>query len=568
MSFDLDMRASTEAETRHDRIDASKPLNLKAALQQERFDALTRLAQHLFRVPVALVTLHDVPHDAHPGDVPILIDGLRMGLQAACPLTTSSGSQLGAFCLFDAGSRELDQVERGLLQDFADMAVALIERDPAQDKLNDAGRLEENEKRLELAIAGSGTGVWDRDVQAGSIHYSAGWKAIIGYEASEITNRIEDSYTRVHPDDLAYVQATIQAHFNQETESYAVDHRIRCKDGSYKWISSRGKVVSRASNGEPLRMIGTTTDITAIRALSEELQQTVDLITSLTNEVPGLVFQHRLLPTGESFLPYASAGIADIYELTPQQVAASTAPIHAVIHPDDLQAYCASLRASAASLTPWHLEYRVDLPRQGLRWRQGDARPRRLDDGSTLWHGFITDVTERKRIERELQEFATIDFLTQLPNRRHFVVRIEQELARIRRTDSRPAAVLTFDLDHFKAINDTWGHAMGDHALRCFAALLRNALQTHDFAGRIGGEEFAVVLPDASLDAATRFARRVQHQIAETPLLDGGQIVTLTVSVGIALMHATDPSADLSLLRSDGALYRAKERGRNRVECY
>ncbi|WP_458763596.1 sensor domain-containing diguanylate cyclase [Cupriavidus basilensis] len=563
------MRASTEAETRRERIDTSRSLNLTVALQQERFDALTRLARHLFRVPVALVTLHDVLHDAHPGDTPILIDGLRMGFHAACPLSTSSGIRLGAFCLFDAGSRELDQAERGLLQDFADMAVAIIERDLAQGKLNDdASRLAENEKRLELAIAGSGTGVWDRDIQAGSIHYSAGWKAIIGYEESEITNRIEDSYTRVHPDDLAYVQATIQAHFNQETESYAVDHRIRCKDGSYKWISSRGKVVSRGSNGEPLRMIGTTTDITAIQALAEELQQTVDLITSLTNEVPGLVFQHRLLPTGESFLPYASAGIADIYELTPQQVAASTSPIHAVIHPDDLEAYRASLHASAASLTPWHLEYRVELPRQGLRWRQGDARPRRLDDGSTLWHGFITDVTERKRIEGELQEFATIDFLTQLPNRRHFVVRIEQELARIQRTDSRPAAVLTFDLDHFKAINDTWGHAMGDHALRCFAALLRNALQKHDFAGRIGGEEFAVVLPDASLETATRFARRIQHQIAETALLDGSQIVTLTVSVGVALMHATDPSADLSLLRSDGALYRAKERGRNRIECY
>ncbi|MCY0854394.1 GGDEF domain-containing protein [Cupriavidus sp. D39] len=177
-------------------------------------------------------------------------------------------------------------------------------------------------------------------------------------------------------------------------------------------------------------------------------------------------------------------------------------------------------------------------------------------------------MTERKRIEGELQEFATIDFLTQLPNRRHFVERIEQELARIRRADSRPAAVLTFDLDHFKTINDTWGHAMGDHALRCFAALLRNALQKHDFAGRIGGEEFAVVLPDASLDTATRFARRIQHQITETALLDGNQTIALTVSVGIALMHATDASADLSLLRSDGALYRAKERGRNRIECY
>src|SRR5438445_2358686 len=121
------MRASTEAETRHDRIDTSRPLNLTVALQQERFDALTRLARHLFKVPVAMVTLLDAQHEAHPGDAPILVDGLRMGFHAACPLTASSGSQLGALRLFDAVSRQLDQAERALLQDFADMAVAIIE---------------------------------------------------------------------------------------------------------------------------------------------------------------------------------------------------------------------------------------------------------------------------------------------------------------------------------------------------------------------------------------------------------------------------------------------------------
>jgi PAS domain S-box-containing protein len=93
----------------------------------------------------------------------------------------------------------------------------------------------------------------------------------LGYTDSEIINRFEDSYTRVHSDDLAFVQATMQSHFDQKTESYAVEHRIRCKDASYKWISSRGKVVSRDMQGKPLRMIGTTTDITAMRALSDRL---------------------------------------------------------------------------------------------------------------------------------------------------------------------------------------------------------------------------------------------------------------------------------------------------------
>lgn len=439
---------------------------------------------------------------------------------------------------------------------------------PAYAEPDDEDARRKNERRMALAIEGSGTGIWDRDVRANEIHYSAGWKAILGYADSEITNLIEDSYKRVHPDDLAYVQATIQAHFDRKTESYEVEHRLRCKDGTYKWVSSRGRVVDRDSEGKPLRMIGTTTDITAMRAMSERLQQTVDLVTSLTDEVPGLVFQYRLLPNNESFFSYASAGIKDIYELTPQQVATSAAVIEEIVHPDDLPAYRASLDASAASLTPWHLEYRVQLPRQGLRWRQAHARPRRLQDGSTLWHGFITDVTERKRIETELQEFATIDSLTQLPNRRHFMAQIEAELAQIRRDNDRAAAVLMCDLDHFKSINDKWGHAVGDLALRHFATILREQLRKTDIAGRIGGEEFAVVLRGADVNEATAFARRVQQRIAQTPLIDGDQCICLTVSVGIALLDASDASADSSLSRSDVALYRAKESGRNRIECH
>ena len=482
---------------------------------------------------------------------------------AVLPICSVDSRLLGIFCLLSERPHSLSDDDRQAMIDAALLAGIAIERAAAEARIAAA---ESSKTIMTLAIEGSGTGIWDRNVSDGTIDYSEGWKAILGYAGPEVGNRIEDSYRRVHPDDLAYVQATMQAHFEQKTDSYEVEHRLRCKNGSYKWVSSRGKVVSRDADGKALRMIGTTTDITALRALSERLQQSVDLITNLTNQVPGLVYQYRLMPNGDAFFPYASEGIREIYELTPQQVADSAKPVQRLIHPDDFPNYATSLRASAAGLVPWHAEYRVVLPRQGLRWRQADARPHRLPDGSTLWHGFITDITERKRIELELQEFATIDFLTQLPNRRCFMGRMGEELERTRRFGRAGAAVLMCDLDHFKTINDRHGHATGDMVLRHFADILRNELRAIDAAGRVGGEEFAVVMSGAGIDEARIFAARVQKKLADTPPSKGDQPIPVTVSIGIAMMIITDASPDIALSRSDKALYLAKKNGRNRIE--
>lgn len=129
---------------------------------------------------------------------------------------------------------------------------------------------------MALAIEGSGTGLWDRDVAAGEIRYSPGWSAILGYQPDELSTRIEDAYARVHPDDLGHVQDAMQAHFQGRTEIYEVEHRLRCRDGSWKWVLSRGKVVERDSAGRALRMVGTTTDITATQNLAERLRKAED----------------------------------------------------------------------------------------------------------------------------------------------------------------------------------------------------------------------------------------------------------------------------------------------------
>jgi diguanylate cyclase (GGDEF)-like protein/PAS domain S-box-containing protein len=420
--------------------------------------------------------------------------------------------------------------------------------------------------RTTLAVANSGTGVWDRDVASGRITYSPEWKSMLGYADHEVTDRIEDSYTRVHPDDLHHVQATITAHFENTTACYAVEHRLRCKDGSYKWVLSRGKVVERDAGGKPLRMTGVTTDITETVALSEKLRQSAELLNQLTDEVPGLVYQYVQTADGGAHFPYASAGIAAIYGATKAQAAAGAAVVEAVIHPDDIESYRSSLAISAANLTRWHLQFRVLLPGVGECWREAEATPRRLENGSTVWHGFVSDITVHKQLEQKLKDAAATDFLTGLPNRRHIMERMEQELARVQRHEGSLVAVMMFDLDFFKTINDHHGHAMGDEVLKHFSRVLLLELRKVDSVGRVGGEEFAIILSGADMEDAERFAQRVRQRLAASPLCVGEITIPVTVSIGISSMLEDDTGIAASLSRADAALYLAKQDGRDRVK--
>ena len=127
----------------------------------------------------------------------------------------------------------------------------------------------------------------------------------------------------------------------------------------------------------------------------ENLQKSDHLLTKLSAQVPGAIYQFQLFPDGRMCFPFASQGIEHIYEVTAEQVREDAGPVFARIHPDDAAAINAAVQASARSMQPWIQEYRVILPQQGLRWRLGQAQPERLPDGSVLWHGFISDITDR-----------------------------------------------------------------------------------------------------------------------------------------------------------------------------
>ncbi|MBC7950599.1 MAG: GGDEF domain-containing protein [Rhodospirillaceae bacterium] len=174
------------------------------------------------------------------------------------------------------------------------------------------------------------------------------------------------------------------------------------------------------------------------------------------------------------------------------------------------------------------------------------------------------ELQHRAIVEEELRRWATTDSLTGMANRRHFLEHCEREMQRALRY-SRPMPVLIFDVDLFKTINDRFGHAMGDEALKIIADVAAASLRETDLMGRLGGEEFGVLLPETDTTGAADLAERLRAAIAAAPMTVNNQTVPLSISVGVAMLHPDDTSVDALFNRADQALYRAKHAGRNRV---
>ena len=189
------------------------------------------------------------------------------------------------------------------------------------------------------------------------------------------------------------------------------------------------------------------------------------------------------------------------------------------------------------------------------------------EKGSLVYYAAIErDLTEYKKLQAHLENMATIDSLTGLANRQAFMQRAKNEFNRARRY-ARPLTVVMIDIDHFKAINDQHGHAVGDDVLRQAADICQSSLRGSDFMGRVGGEEFVLLLPDTPHTNAYHVAERMRTHLYETPIeLDDGTTLNITASFGVAPMNEDDSDFDALLERADEAMYHAKHEGRNQVK--
>ena len=199
------------------------------------------------------------------------------------------------------------------------------------------------------------------------------------------------------------------------------------------------------------------------------------------------------------------------------------------------------------------------------RWLDMNIVPLQDDSGEIKYFASIErDLTRYKKMERQLANMALFDSLTGALSRAAYLQHAEKEFKRSKRYN-RPLSTIMIDIDHFKKINDQYGHAAGDHVLQIFVEAIEEEIRGPDAIGRIGGEEFALLMPDTPLKSAAHLAERVRQRITKYPYIAGKMLIEVTASLGVAVMEEEDANYKAMLQRADEALYTAKHSGRNRV---
>lgn len=308
-------------------------------------------------------------------------------------------------------------------------------------------------------------------------------------------------------------------------------------------------------------LCGISSDITEIKEKERALRASENRFHSIFENAP--IGMAILGPEG-GFLQ-VNTSLCRILGYTAQELQQKT--FQQITHAEDLQddlAWMQKLRDG--EIEQYQLEKRYIHQDGHLIWTLLSRSVVRDEAENTYYFiAQIQDITEQKRINEQLSQQAKLDYLTNLPNRRYFMERAEVELDRAKRY-SMPLSMLMIDIDHFKNINDTYGHQVGDQVLQQLGRMMPTKLRSVDILGRIGGEEFAILLPDSHLDHAVQVAERIRTSLEQADLvLENGVTVRCTVSVGVAQLNPRDVNLDHLFNEADRALYAAKNKQRNCV---
>ena len=487
---------------------------------------------------------------------------VQHGFQSSIALALKSeGAILGAIAMYAREADAFDAEEIALLTELAaDIAYGIgnLRTRAARQQAEQAAR--ENERRFREFFEQAAVGMTRVSLDGVLVDANQTFCDILGYDRDELIGRTIKDIT--HPDDYG-VGAQFRAKVSQgEMKAASSEKRFIRKDGTVVW-ARRSLAVARDDAGNPQYVISVVEDISERKRAEDALRESEETLRATFRQAGvGIVItspDQRYLQVNDKYCDMLGYTREELLQMSSADV----------LHPQAAE----DVRANRNKLVLGELQT-VNHERQLLR-----------KDGSLIWvnhatslargpngepRHFITvaeDISVRKRAEEQLTQLAHYDVLTSLPNRMLFYDRLKHALAEAKRNQWM-VGVMFVDLDRFKNINDTLGHATGDGLLQQVAERLRDAVRASDTVGRLGGDEFAIVLSNlATTRDAEAAAQKIMASFSEPFRVDQAELFA-TASIGITLYPEDSADLDALITNADFAMYRAKEKGRNTYEFH
>ncbi len=433
----------------------------------------------------------------------------------------------------------------------------LEESESERKKIEDALRKsEERYKKLVNAVTAYIYSVEISEGMAISTWHSIGCFAITGYKPEDYEANPFLWISMIYPEDRIIVQNSVRE-ILQGNPVPPVEHRIIRRDGALVWIRNT-MVPYYDEKGELIKYDGLIENITERKQAEEALRESEEKFRAIAQTAVDAI----ILSDKDGNILFWNKSAQRIFGYSEEEI--SGKPLNILMPERYRDAHQNGIERVRITGESKYVESITEM--HGLR-KDGSEFPIELSvsmwrtDKQTFYSGIIRDITKRKRLESELESLATTDKLTQVYNRTKFNEIINREFERANRYN-HPLSLVMFDIDHFKKINDTYGHSVGDYVLQTLAQIVKENLREIDFLIRWGGEEFIIITPETDLGRAEVSAERVRRAIEDYKFRDAGKI---TVSFGVTEFKKDDTENTI-VKRADDAMYKAKEKGRNRVE--
>ena len=418
--------------------------------------------------------------------------------------------------------------------------------------------LRDSEQQLSRVLEGADQGYWDWDLQTNTFRVSARCETMLGYQPGEMQVDPAHWPQLVHPDDLHLARQSIQRHLAGEAPGHEAELRCKAKDGSWRWILTRGRVVQRGPEGAPLLMSGTHSDITQRKGLEHAQREAAVVFENC--------YEGIIVTDAQGLITKVNPAFTRITGYTEDEVLGQTPKLLSSGRHD--AAFYRDFWAVLARHGAWHGEIWNHNKRGEIYAALQSVTVVRDDKGAAQHYvSVFSDITRSKEHESELDRVAHHDALTGLPNRSLLSDRLQQAILRADR-HGRQSAVCLLDLDDFKAINDKHGPAVGDRFLVGVAENVRAVLRSEDTLARLGGDEFVALLSDVeSAQVSAHMLDRILTAV-QRPVLIGDLSLSTTASIGVSLYPADHVDPDTLLRHADHAMLLAKRGGKNRYQLF